>query len=289
MPTFEPQIPIAAITDEFSPVLAEAIPVMQEIGMAAAELRVVDGKNVMDLTPDELARTRDALASAGISVLSIASPILKCVLPDGPELDSRFQHDAFGSRHTFEDQPRLTEHAMQIAHFFGAKIIRVFSYWRTVAPEKTREAVAEALTRLAKIGETEKITIGLENEHACNVGTATEAAVALKDVPSDYLKLVWDPANCLVAGEKPFPEGYEMLPPERIIHVHAKDCHMDGHTPIWGPLGTRHVPWKKQIRALCDDRYKGYISLETHWAGPNGNKMEASRICGWNLKGLAAG
>jgi sugar phosphate isomerase/epimerase len=289
MPTFEPQIPIAAITDEFSPVLAEAIPVMQEIGMAAAELRVVDGKNVMDLTPDELAHTREALAAAGISVLSIASPLLKCILPHAPALDSRFQHDAFGSRHTFEDQPRLTEHAIKIAHFFGAKIIRVFSYWRTVEPGRTRQAVAEALTNLARIGEAEKIIIGLENEHACNVGTASEAAVALQDVQSDYLQLVWDPANCLVAGEKPFPEGYALLPPQRIIHVHAKDCHMDGHTPIWGPLGTRHVPWKKQIRALRNDNYPGYISLETHWTGPNGNKLEASRICGWNLKGLAAG
>ena len=45
-----PKIPIAAITDEFSPLLSEAIPVMKEIGMTAAELRVVNGKNIMDLT-----------------------------------------------------------------------------------------------------------------------------------------------------------------------------------------------------------------------------------------------
>lgn len=289
MATFEPQIPIAAVTDEFSPTLAEAIPVMQEIGMKAAELRVVDGKNVMDLTDDELQRTRDALANAGIAVLSIASPLLKCVLPNGPALDERFQHDVFGSKHTFEDQPRLTEHAVKIAHFFGARIIRVFSYWRTVSPELCREAVAKALGDLAGIGERENIIIGLENEHACNVGTATETAQALKDVPNVFLKVVWDPANCLVAGETPFPDGYSLLPPDRIAHVHAKDCHLDGHTPVWGPLGTRHVAWKKQIRALRKDGYKGFISLETHWSGPNGNKLEASRICGWNLKGLAAG
>jgi sugar phosphate isomerase/epimerase len=289
MANFEPQIPIAAVTDEFSPVLSEAIPVMQEIGMTAAELRVVDGKNVMDLTADELARTRDALSAAGISVLSIASPLLKCILPNGPELDSRFQHDAFGSRHTFDDQPRLTDQAMKIAHFFGARIIRVFSYWRTVNPELCRDAVAKALDTLARIGEKEDVIIGLENEHACNVATASETARALRDVPSAYLKVVWDPANCLVAGETPFPDGYSMLPAGRIVHVHAKDCHLEGHTPVWGPLGTRHVAWKKQIRALRQDGYKGYISLETHWTGPNGNKLEASRICGWNLKGLAAG
>lgn len=289
MSSFEPLIPIAAITDEFSPVLAEAIPVMREIGMSAAELRVVDGKNVMDLTPDELARTRDALSAAEIKVIGIASPLLKCVLPDAPELDSRFQHDAFGSKHTFEDQPRLTEHAVKIAHFFGAGIIRVFSYWRTVDPAACSEAVAKALQNLAQLGQKENIIIGLENEHACNVGTASETAKVLADVPHSFLKLVWDPANCLVAGESPFPDGYAMLPADRIAHVHAKDCHMDGHTPVWGPLGTRHVAWKKQFKALRKDGYKGYVSLETHWTGPNGNKLEASRICGWNLKGLAAG
>jgi L-ribulose-5-phosphate 3-epimerase len=63
---------------------------------------------------------------------------------------------------------------------------------------------------------------------------------------------------------------------------------MEGHTPVWGPLGTRHVDWKGQISALLADNYTGWLSLETHWAGPNGNKLEGSVICGWNLRGLAA-
>ena len=54
---------------------------------------MVDGKNVMDLTVDELKRTRDALGEAGLHVISIASPLLKCVLPNAPDLDSRLQHD----------------------------------------------------------------------------------------------------------------------------------------------------------------------------------------------------
>jgi L-ribulose-5-phosphate 3-epimerase len=289
MQTFEPKIPIAAITDEFSPMLSIAIPVMQEIGMTAAELRVIDGKNILDLTDEELKRTKAALDEAGLPVISIASPVLKCVLPNGPELDSRFQHDAFASKHTFEDQPRLTEHAMKVAKFFGAPIIRVFSYWRTVRPELCHEAIVTALAQLAKLAEQQDLIIGLENEHACNIGTAAETARIFDFVSSKHLKIVWDPANALVAGEDPFPGGYSLLPKDRIAHVHAKDCHMEGEKPIWGPLGTRKVKWKEQITALLNDGYKGSISLETHWPGPNGDKFEASRICGWNLKGLAAG
>jgi L-ribulose-5-phosphate 3-epimerase len=285
---FEPKIPIAAITDEFSPTLSEAIPVMKEIGMAAAELRVIDGKNIMDLSDDELKQTKEQLDQAALPVISIASPLLKCVLPNAPEPDSRFEYDVFASKHTYEDQPRLREHAFHVAKFFNAKIIRVFSYWRTIDPEACTDAIVKDLTQLATLAEKEDLIIGLENEHACNIGTATEAKRILETVQSPNLRLVWDPANALVAGEDPVPGGYSSLPKKRIIHVHAKDCHMEGNKPIWGPLGTRSIPWKEQISALLQDNYKGYISLETHWPGPNGNKLEASRICGWNLRGLAA-
>ncbi|HEY7306867.1 MAG TPA: sugar phosphate isomerase/epimerase family protein [Bryobacteraceae bacterium] len=289
MTTFQPKIPIAAITDEFSPVLAEAIVPMKEIGMNAAELRVVDGKNILDLSPDELKRTKHLLDAAELPVVSIASPILKCVLPNGPELDRRFNQDAFASMHTFDDQPRLIEHAIEVARFFGARIIRVFSYWRAVKPELCLDAIIDGIGQAACLTEKEDLIIGLENEHACNIATASEAARVLDFLPNANLKLVWDPANSLVAGEDPYPAGYSLLKKDRIVHVHAKDCHMEGGTPVFGPLGTRHVRWKEQIRALLDDRYKGFISLETHWHGPDGNKLEASRICGWNLRGLAAG
>jgi L-ribulose-5-phosphate 3-epimerase len=282
------RLPIAAITDEFSPDLNCAIPLLQEIGMTGAELRVVNGKNIMDLSDEELRTAKDSLESAGMQVISIASPLLKCVLPNAADVDSRFQHDIFASKHTFEDQPRLTEHAFKLAEFFGARIIRVFSYWRTVQPERCFDAIVNALSNLAQKASAHNVIIGLENEHACNVGTAAESAKVLAALDHPNLKLVWDPANALVGGENPFPFGYNLLPKKRVVHVHAKDCHMEGHTPVWGPLGTRHVDWKGQISALLSDGYRGYLSLETHWPGPNEDKMEGSRICGWNLRGLAS-
>lgn len=286
MLTFEPKFPLAAVTDEFSPLLEEAIPVMREIGMNGAELRVVSGLNILDLSDDELEAIKDALEHAGLQVISIASPILKCILPDGGELDRRFEHDAFASAHTFADQDRLIERALAIGSFFRASIIRVFSYWRTTRPSECLPAVIEALQKTCAAARGTGIQICLENEHACNIATASEAAIVLAAVPD--LQLVWDPANALVAGESPFPDGYALLPKNRIAHVHAKDCHIQNGAPIWGPLGTRHVRWKEQIAALREDGYAGYLSLETHWPGPEGNKLEASRICGWNLRGLAS-
>ncbi len=284
----ETKIPLCAITDEFSPALATAIPVFQEIGIAAVELRTIEGKNLLDMSQSEWSAAKDTLDRAGLRVVSIASPVLKCVLPDAPPLDERFQHDAFASKHTFEDQPRLAERALEAAKFFGAKIVRVFSYWRTVEPERCFDRAAKALESLAALGVREGVTIGLENEHACNIATAAEIAHVLEAVRHPNLGMIWDPANAMVAGEAPFPEGYSRLPKSRIVHVHAKDCHMENGSAVWGPLGTRRVPWKEQIQALLEDRYAGLISLETHWRGAQGGALESSRICGWNLRGLAA-
>jgi sugar phosphate isomerase/epimerase len=284
----DPKLRIAAITDEFSPDLGPALDAMKGIGMTGAELRVIRGKNIMDLSDDELREARQMAADRGMEVISIASPLLKCVLPNAPDIDSRFQHDIFASKHTFEDQPRLTERAFEIANTMGAKIVRVFSYWRTVKPDKCFDAVADALQDLAEKAARHDLIIGLENEHACNIATAFEAALALAAVRHPNLKLVWDPANSLCAGQDPFPSGYSQLPKDRIVHVHTKDCHMEGHKPIWGPLGTRSIDWKGQIAALMKDGYHGWLSLETHWPGPEGDKMRASTICGWNLRGLAS-
>lgn len=284
-----PKFRLAAITDEFSPDLALALPPMQSIGMTGAELRVVFGKNIMDLSEDELSRAEDLLQRHGMQVISIASPILKCVLPAAPDVDSRFQHDIFASKHTYQDQPRLLDHAFALARRFRAPIIRVFSYWRTTKPDQCFERIVRALSDMADKARSEGVLIGLENEHACNIGLAEETSRVLDALPHPNLKVVWDPANALVGGENPFPYGYSLLPLDRIAHVHAKDCHMEGHTPIWGPLGTRSVDWKGQITTLHRDGYQGWLSLETHWTGPGGNdKMTASVIGGWNLRGLAS-
>jgi L-ribulose-5-phosphate 3-epimerase len=283
-----PRIPIAAITDEFSPDLEIALSAMQEIGISGVELRVVSGKNIMDLSDAELDWVAERVAARGFRVIAIASPIFKCLLPDSPPIDSRFQHDVFASKHTFEDQPRLAERAFFIAKKFGARIIRVFSFWRTVNPEACFESVVRELGKLAEKAALHNLIIGLENEHACNIATGAETRGALDRLEHSNLGVVWDPANAYVSGENPYPRGYELLPPDRIVHVHAKDCHMEGHTPMWGPLGTRAIDWKGQIAALLKNGYAGYLSLETHWAGPAGDKLQASKICGWNLRGLAS-
>ena len=280
--------PIAAITDEFSPTdLDTALKGMSDVGMTGAELRVIGGRNMLELSDDEVDEVRAKVEARGMNVVALASPLLKCVLPDSPPLDTRVQHDVFGSPYNFEDQPRLTRRAFEIAERVGTRVIRVFSYWRTVEPEACFDGAASALHELAEEAAKRGLVIGLENEHACNAATGAETRQLLSRLDHPALKVVWDPANASILGETPFPDGYAQVPADRIVHVHAKDCRVSGQKPTWGALGEMGLDWKGQVAALRRDGYRGWISLETHWTGPSGDKFEASTICGRNLKRLA--
>ena len=275
---------LAAITDEFSPDLDVALEAMAAVGVAGAELRLIGDRNIVELSDAEAGDVRRAVEARGMQVVSIASPLLKCVLDGGPPIDERLQQDVFGSKYTAADQPRLAERAFALARCTGARIVRVFSYWRTTAPAACEERVVTALRALADEAERHGLVVGLENEHACNVGTSGEAARLLARLDHPALQLVWDPANALVLGDEPYPAGYERLPRGRLGHVHAKDCVVRGFVPEWGPIGEMDVDWRGQIRALRRDGFDGWISLETHWTGPHGDKREASAICARALR-----
>lgn len=283
-------IPIGAVTDEFSPTDFErALEAMADLGMTFAELRVVFGRNIIDLSDDEIDRARAMVEARGMRILSIASPVLKCTLPDAPPVAPHIQQDVFGSAYTFADQPRLASRAFQIAGRTGARIIRVFSYWRTVDPDACFDRVVSALRGLAAEADHRGLVIGIENEHACNIATAEETARLLAAVDHPALQVIWDPANAYVAGEVPFPDGYARLPVSSIAHVHAKDCHVLDHVPVFGPLGKMGIDWHGQIAALVRDRYRGGVSLETHWTGPGGDKFQGSIICGRALREMVRG
>ena len=118
--------PIAAITDEFSLDLDEALDAMAKIGMTGAELRLIGDRNMIDLSDAEVADVRRRVERRGMSVLSIASPVLKCVLPDAPPVDERLEQDVVGSAYTIDDQPRLSKRAFELAEMTGANCPRVF-------------------------------------------------------------------------------------------------------------------------------------------------------------------
>lgn len=240
---------IGAVTDLFSADVAEAAPVMRKLGMRTAELRKIGEHNILEAPKENVERALKALRENRLEVVAISSPLLKCALKDWAE------------------QSRLADRAFDIAAAAGAKIIRVFSGLRAPEPEKCFERVVDLLQDLADKAARRQLIIGLENDRACNIATAQETAGVLAAIDHSNLQVVWDPAAAYISGEKPFPSGYHMLEAKRIALVHAKDCTLEGHRPVWEPLGGGDIDWQGQIDALAEDGYEGAIHLETYWTG----------------------
>jgi len=240
---------IGAVTDVFSPDVAAAAPAMRSLGMRGAELRTLNGHNILEADREELERALRALKENHLDVIAIASPLLKCPLKDWPA------------------QSSLTERAFDIATMAGAKIVRVFSGFRVAEPEKDFERVVDLLQDLSDKAARHGLIVALENDRACNIATAQEMAGVLAAIDHSNLRVVWDPAAAYISGEKPFPTGYRMLDSKRIALVHAKDCTLEGHKPVWEPIGEGDIDWPGQIDELAEDHYEGFINLETYWSG----------------------
>ena len=140
---------------------------------------------------------------------------------------------------------------------------------------------SQAARRCAK----DDLILLLENEMSCNTATGAEAAATLKAVPEPNFMLNWDPGNAATFPDnKPFPDGYNLLPKHRIGHCHAKNVvrKPDGKWE-WAPVGTGIVDWAAQLRALQRDGFRFAVSLETHWRGA-GTPEASSRISMQGLK-----
>ena len=276
---------LCAITDEISQDLGHALQVIQEYGGRDAELRNIYGKYIVDSDEDDLQRAKAELARFGMRVACIDTPFFKCdLLPTEAEATG----PTHGARpRALDEQMHLLQRTIDLCKFFDAPMIRIFSFWRRgrMTPEIEEQIVA-ALVNPAQAAERAGVTLVLENEHDCFVGTGAEAARVIVKVGSPALKMVWDPGNAFMAGEQPYPSGYEAALPH-IAHIHIKDAHApEGKPPEWTIVGDGEIDFVGQFRALKTDGYTGAVSLETHYRGPDGDTEAASRKCLVRIKQL---
>src|ERR1700749_608562 len=84
---------IGLITDEVSPSLDEGLAFAREEGIDTIDLRVIDGRNVLALSQEELADAARRVRAAGLSVSCICPPLLKW---SPPGRTARAEGDQFG-------------------------------------------------------------------------------------------------------------------------------------------------------------------------------------------------
>ena len=279
---------LGVINDEITQDFDRALAVARELGLQFVELRGMWNKNLMDLKEDEIKEARRLLTKYGVKVTDIASPFMKVDAPGFTTKEG--QRDTFNARFAYKEQPEVLERAMELAKVLETDKIRVFSFWRIEKPAQVFDLVVSDLRRALEKAKKQKITLVLENEHDCNIATAAESVKLLAAIQDPYLGLNWDPGNAYAAGEKPYPDGYNLLPKNRILHMHVKDAKRNPATgkSDWAAMGKGDIDYVGQFKALMRDGYSHAVSLETHWRNEKKNAEESTRICMQGMKDLMA-
>lgn len=237
---------LSSFPDEISPELDVQLETLNHESMRFLDLRGVWGTNVLDLTEQQVATIKERLDEAGIAVSAIASPIGKIPITAdfAPHLDA-FQR------------------ALDLARAFDAPYLRIFSFFIPQGhdPADYRDEVLSRLTRLARAAEGTGVTLVHENEKEIYGDTPARCLDLLTAVDSPVLRAVWDPANFVQIGVKPFAEGYAALRPY-IACVHVKDALLGSGQVV--PAGQGDGQVRETIAALRDSGFDGFFSLEPH-------------------------
>jgi len=282
---------LSAITDEISQDFEHALDVLLEYGATGAELRALWGVNISDLSDEQVDRAKAALNSRGLSTVCLATPFYKCDMAPATPPDSASGPLHLATPRDLEQQMELLQRCIRLAHAFDTRLIRVFSFWRKDAysaeiEQRIIDLFAEPVSYAAAAG----VVLALENEHACYVGTGTEAARIAAAVNSPALRIAWDPGNAFFADEIPYPNGYDAVK-QWLAHIHIKDGRMiqtadQGLRPQWCVVGEGDIDYAGHFAALKRDNYQGYVSLETHYVpaegsgdGGKGTPEDGSRPC----------
>jgi len=267
---------VSVINDEISQDFGRACEVAaKDFGLGWIELRSMWNKNIVSLDERDTMETLRILKTYQLKVTDIASPLFKADWPHAPK-SKHSEANSFGANFALSQQDEVLERAMEMAKVFGTNRIRCFDFWRLDDQAPFRDAINDKLRDAAEKVEKRGMILVLENEPACNTATGAEAAKVLDAVKSRSFMLNWDPGNAAYVGETAYPDGYNLLPKDRIGHCHCKDVVRKGKRSEWAPMGKGIIDWAGQFKALKRDGYHFAVSLETHWAG-GGSPEESSK------------
>ena len=277
---------LGIISDEIGQDFDRACGLIREWGMSHVEIRTLWDKNSLELTESELAQVSEILKKHDLTVTAIASPVFKSPREGKPkEVEGDFQLSGFES---FEGQLDLIRKAALSCKRFGTDKIRIFTFWRESWNDDLIHDVAEKLIEATKFAQELDVKLAVENEPVCVVGNGKELAglfdairqKASSDVRS-HIGILWDPGNASHGGEEiPYPDGYQLLEKDEIIHVHLKDSIVDdeGNRQLV-PLGEGTIDYVSQFRQLKDDGYEGVLVLEPHYHPDGMTKEDAALAC----------
>lgn len=239
---------LSGFGDEIDPDPAVQVAVLQALGARHIEVRSAWGKNVVDLTDDQIAALRKTIDAAGMAVSAVASPIGKVDVALDPD-------------HEVQRLRRV----IRVAQALESDRIRIFSFFRPdgVAAADVRDDVLLRMRLLADEAEREGVVLVHENEKEIYGDIPDRVLDLVESVGSPALRLAWDNANFVQVGVRPYSDGYEKLH-GYVDYLQIKDAIAATGEVV--PAGRGDGELRQTLRAFRDDGYLGFASLEPHLA-----------------------
>lgn len=237
---------ISGFSDEIASSVTQQFQVLNKLGISYFEPRGIDGKNISELSDEEVAKLKEKMAQYGIKVSSVGSPIGKVKLEE-----------------SFEDHFAQFQRVVEITEKLEAKYIRIFSFYHEDGEDWTETERAEVLARLRKMityAGDHNVVLLHENEKEIYGDTADRCADLMKELYCDHFKAVFDPANFVQCGQDT-QYAYEQLK-DYIAYVHIKDAYFSDGSVVPAGRGDGNVEYI--LRQLFADGYEGYLSVEPH-------------------------
>lgn len=207
---------LSAFADEVTNVFEDQLKYLNKQKIEYIEPRNIDGTNVSSLTIEQAKQAKALMDKYGIKAYSLGSPIGKYDITKNQD-----------------EHWKQFLHTLDLAEIFGAKNIRMFSYFYPEGEDvhKYRAEIMENLEKLLSEAEKRGITLCHENE-ARIYGETVEDCKDLMNVFGGRMKSVLDMGNFAFCHQDPF-KGYEAVK-EHIQYIHIKDAFDDGSIVVAG-------------------------------------------------------
>jgi sugar phosphate isomerase/epimerase len=237
---------LSGFADEIDPDLTLQCETLNELGITHIEFRSAWGTNVLDLTDEQIEEVAATLTKHDIRVSSIGSPLGKVNISDD-----------------FDAHLVRADRALAVAARLGAPFIRIFSFFLRPdqAPEQHRDEVLRRMSALTARAEPTGVVLLHENEKDIYGDVPERVLDIVESVGSPTLRLAWDPANYVQVGVRPFTQGYAALRPYT-VYVQIKDALLATGEVV--PAGEGDGELRETVRALADDGFDGFFSMEPH-------------------------
>jgi 3-dehydroshikimate dehydratase len=244
-----PHITISAFADEISPDPVEQFDLLQKHGVLHVELRSAWKTNVLDLSDEQIGTIERLLNERGMKLSAIGSPIGKIKITD-----------------PFEPHLKRYERALHLAQRFGARNIRVFSYYPADDGKPWADHRPEVLRRMEiKTAMAENLNLRLVHENEARIYGEDPIRVLdlFRSINSPALKAAYDAGNYVHGGYDPINAWH--MTAEHTVHLHIKDWIHGGEKGVLAGSGQGRIP--EGIKLAKAMGYTGFATLEPHLLG----------------------